>query len=132
MRQPMERRTVHLFPGRLAWVTIVPIRAWLLIAGAGATVAFASAAEGTPSPPPEPLPLANATLAPALSAAAERDGIALYGVEVRRSEPALGDAVVAWIGVRNGKTTQQWLVQLRRDAATAAEQESWRGRVKAM
>ena len=67
-------------------------------------------------------PLAQATLAPALKAAAELEGVPLTGVaSAALTAPQLGDAVVGWIGATDGKRTRQWLIQLRRVAPTQKE-----------
>ncbi len=78
-----------------------------------------AAAEPVPPPPP---PLHNATLAPALRAAADRDGIKVYHIDAPGADPLAGDATVAWIGAHDGKVTRQWLIQFRRSIATSREQ----------
>jgi hypothetical protein len=77
---------------------------------------------------PPPSPLANATLAPTLKAAAERDGIVLYDTaKIERREPVSGDALLVWVAASDGKTTRQWLIQFRRGVTATGEQRSARG-----
>jgi hypothetical protein len=79
-------------------------------------------------PPPPPPPLANATLAPALKAAADRDHVKLYTIDPTSETPQNGDFCVAWVGASDGKGKRQWLIQLRRSPATEAEQKANRNR----
>ncbi len=74
---------------------------------------------------PQP-PLAHAELAPSLKAAADHEGIKLSYLDDldARRPPSVDDSVVAWIGTTEGGVTHQWLMQLRRSAATAAEERA--------
>lgn len=87
-------------------------------------------AESEPRPAPPPPPLADATLAPALKAAADRDHIVIYHIDPLGEVPADGDSTVAWVGATDGKGKRQWLIQFRRSAATAEEQKSAQNRDK--
>lgn len=73
-----------------------------------------------------PRPLEKAILAPALKAAADRDGISLRQSEILDHPAAAGDAIVAWIGTKRGVKSQQWLVQFKRSSSTAAERNAHR------
>ncbi len=112
---------VLLFPSCWLWLALV-------------SSVTAAPVDATPSSPtPRPPPLANAVLAPSLVAAAKRDGIRISGVDVdERGEPAVGDAIVAWIGASEKGVTRQWLVQLRRGIPTEREKKSAesRGKIK--
>lgn len=91
----------------------------------GSALALSAASPELSEPPsPPPPPLANATLAPALKAAADRDHVTLLHMDDLGDEPREGDSTVAWIGADDGKSKRQWLIQFRRGAATAAEQKS--------
>lgn len=99
------------------------------VAGWWLSIFFFSAAIGGSNPPAAaPVagvrPLLNATLSPALKAAAERDGIDLNTKTSLEGSGATGDAVVAWIGARNGARLQQWLIQFKRGSGTPAELRS--------
>jgi hypothetical protein len=101
-----------------------------LILVAAGLVAFprpllAEQAVGTKVIEPQP-PLAHAELAPGLKAAADHEGIKLFFLDDLDDSrpPSVDDAVVAWIGSTEGGVTHQWLMQLRRSVATAAEEKS--------
>jgi hypothetical protein len=90
----------------------------------------AAAAEATlsSSGPASATPLAQAKLAPALEAAAARDAIRLFHIEGSDFGARVGDYTVAWVGATDGEVVRQWLVQFRRDPATAREQRWARDR----
>lgn len=103
------------------------MRAWVLFLVLGSLQAGA-AEPGSPPPPVLVPPLANTELAPALRAVAERDHIALVGVsDVAGTASSTGDAIVLWVGTLRGTKKEQWLIQLKRGAATAEELKARRG-----
>lgn len=97
---------------------------------AGWVMAFAMPALGAEAARKPPPPLANAVLAPALKAAAERDHILLFNLDPTGPEPLEGDSAVAWIGTSDAKSTRQWLIQFRRGVITPAERKSAQDRDK--
>ncbi|MEO6002254.1 MAG: hypothetical protein ABIZ04_09240 [Opitutus sp.] len=101
----------------LAWVVMVP----------AIHAASADPPAGPSLPPP---PLANATLHPALKAAAERDHVRLFHIDAGGETPLQGDSAVAWVGASDAKGKRQWLIQFRRGTATEAEQNAARKREK--
>jgi hypothetical protein len=113
-------------------MSLAPPRAIAAVVGLLISALRLHSAEPTdasaPAPRPPP-PLSNATLAPALKAAAERDGIRLYHIDAIGTEAYDGDMTVAWVGAHDGKTTRQWLVQFCR-ASTTEREKSTRQRDK--
>lgn len=89
---------------------------------------LATAAEPPAKPVPFSHPLANAVLAPELRELAARDSIDLSRREPASGASLPGDSLVFWVGAQHEGRSQQWLIQLTRSVATAAEQVAHQGK----
>ncbi len=110
--------------GPKQWVRVLVRFSWLAALAPLAAGAADGRSGSRPDDAPIPRILAHAEVAPALKAAAARDGIDLSTCAPFGEPPRIGDAVVLWAGSVDGQRFRQWLIRMSRAAPTPDERRA--------